>query len=696
MRVTSSMYYNNIYSKNNSNLQSELFDVNKQIASGLKIQYAKDDVRTFVDTMRLDNEISTLGQIEKSTESGYKIANQTDVVLNEFGTTMDRMRVLLVQAANETNSPVSLDAIAQELRTIEEHLKNLSNTSINGQYLFSGSATDVKPISDDGTYMGNDVALNSFTGSGTGQQFNISGDELFLGEKYLVRRQVTTNVVNTNLVSDFPVGLESPNPNEISPDSTIRDLMGDTDAADTTPKHHFYVRGTKSDGTSFSDDSIVLKDGDSVEELLSQIGNLYGNTNSLKVVDVTMNSHGQIVIQDKIQGSSKIEFHMVGAVDYNLSDGNDRADISDPIYGTAGLISNLDGGETDFNKFVLGTNTTDLYVKEFVKSDLTSATASISNIDALLYDRTEFSKEGSILSSTVPQIINDTNKFASASTKLSEVSSSTLNGSTFRLEGISTSGNAYDIDIDFAAGGSTFTDNISGNTYNIYNMDTPRAAADGDDVSYQQLMDVMNMAITENYPATSPGTAAEYDAAIILANLEGEYSIGNGGKIEFQDRLNSSSLAEVSLYDSNSGDFSAAASLMTFNSNNAIVIRDPKTDFFDTIDQMINAVENYSIYPDADNKDTRNIGIENAIAMMDDLQDHVTRAHAQVGSQSTALTKSIERTQLLEISTMTLRSSVIDTDLAEASLRLTQLTLNYEAMLSTVGKVSKLSLVNYL
>ena len=45
---------------------------------------------------------------------------------------------------------------------------------------------------------------------------------------------------------------------------------------------------------------------------------------------------------------------------------------------------------------------------------------------------------------------------------------------------------------------------------------------------------------------------------------------------------------------------------------------------------------------------------------------------------------------------MTLRSSVIDTDLAEASLELTQLSLNYEAMLSTVGKISKLSLVNYL
>lgn len=56
MRVTQSMYYNDIFATNNSKLNEQLFDVNKQISSGLKIQYASDDVRTFTETMRLDNE----------------------------------------------------------------------------------------------------------------------------------------------------------------------------------------------------------------------------------------------------------------------------------------------------------------------------------------------------------------------------------------------------------------------------------------------------------------------------------------------------------------------------------------------------------------------------------------------------------------------------------------------------------------
>ena len=135
---------------------------------------------------------------------------------------------------------------------------------------------------------------------------------------------------------------------------------------------------------------------------------------------------------------------------------------------------------------------------------------------------------------------------------------------------------------------------------------------------------------------------------------------------------------------------------MTFNSNNALTVRDPKTDFFKNLNEIITAVENHKLYPDSESGDMRSTGMENAIQMIDDLMEHVSKSRALVGAQSNSLTNSLERVQLLEISTMTLRSSVIDTDIAEASLNLTQLSLSYQAMLSTVAKISQLSLVNYL
>jgi flagellar hook-associated protein 3 FlgL len=51
---------------------------------------------------------------------------------------------------------------------------------------------------------------------------------------------------------------------------------------------------------------------------------------------------------------------------------------------------------------------------------------------------------------------------------------------------------------------------------------------------------------------------------------------------------------------------------------------------------------------------------------------------------------------MLLITTQVLRSETIDVDFAQASLELKQLELNYQAMLSTVSRISQLSLVNYL
>lgn len=700
MRVTTSMYYKNIYGESNALLSKNLFDVNKQIASGLSIQYAQDDVRAFTETMRLDNEITTLGQVKQSVQSAFKMSDQTDSVLNEFETSMKRTRTLLLNAANSTNSETSLDAIAQELRALEEHFKSLANTSINGQYLFSGSAVDIKPIADDGSYMGNNAHLKAFTGSKTSLQYNISGDELFLGEKKLVQREITTNVVQANLSAKYPDFTDATITGShtlISGSSTIRDLMGDADNIVDVGvlKHFFYVNGTRSDGTAFKE-KISMSDDDKMSDLMNKIGGIYGNTPEVDVVNVSVNQSGQIVIEDKIKGSSKIDFHIVGATDLS---GGAAADVVN--------IDALGNGESDFDKIMLGTSTAinpNLHVKEFINSSLSAADSVLAtnSIDGTLYDRTEFSKDGARVSSASPQIIRGTNAFATSSTKLSEVAdlsqgtAGTLDGTSFILEGTDINGVAYSAQIDLATAGSTFT--VGGNTYDIFNLATPRTAVAADEMTYKQLMDVMNMVVTGNLPAAAPGTSAQYDSAIASADLRGRTFFSHDSKIQFEEINTGSTKATIALYDANSGDFTvgADASVMTFNTNNALTVCDPKTDFFKTLDEIITSVENYKLYPDSSSGDIRNVGIENAIAMMDDLQDHVYRAHSQVGVQSNALDTSLQRTQMLEISSKSLRSSVVDTDLAEASLTLAQLNTNYQAMLSTVSKISQLSLVNYL
>jgi len=818
MRIASSLYYNNLFSPNKNKLSNELYDVNKQISSGLKIEYAKDDVSIFSNTMRLDNEINTLEQASKSTNNALKMATQTDTTLNEFQTTLDRMKVLMTNAANGTHSDESLDAIYNELNGLEEHLKNLANTSINGQFIFSGSALDTKPIDDFGNYHGNDKELKAFGGSDIQIQYNITGSELFLGEESQRHRKITTNVKNLNqtelypdVMKDTSVPRSSAKEVYITESDTIRDLMGDTDT-DTTNNnpYYFFVSGVNHDGESFSK-KLQLDANQTISELTNSIAELYGHD----TVNVTLNQHGQIEIEDKIQGSSKLDFHMVGATDFDIDgDGSDtvaginsleelensgvylkgftKSEFTGNTAQVRSVRDHIDTNNFSINgefiekpslkKATAGTKLTDIFDKDVDHIHLGGVDANGNSVDSdfdidgktvrdlmnelndlyddeangndylsfylengkikfssndenasnnidiqlearnendnanvkgfdsdsfLSYDKIDFIRSNDELFSNVSQIVKENNSYAVDSTKLSEVAdisklnAGTLNGTVYQLDGYNINGMKISTTIKLDDNGSTFevlkdTDNdgdLSDETlqsYNIYNVDGSETKAD--EMTYRQFMDVINMSLTDRLPSNTNNTVDEYNEAIKSADVIGQTSLDEKGRINFKEYDATVTQAQMMLYDTNSPD-----STLTFQSNNAITITDPKTDFFDSIDKAIESVKLGRYRADGDNlDDPRNVGIQNGIQLIDDLSLHVTKVHSKIGALSNSLQNANQRSDLLAVSTKTLRSSVIDTDIAEASLRLNQLTLNYQAMLSTVGKVSQLSLVNYL
>lgn len=689
MRVTSGSYYNNIYGENNK-LNKQLFDVNKQIASGMKIQYAHEDPGVFIDTLRLDDEITTLTQVKNSAQNAYKMSTQTDTTIGELVKTLESMKVKMINAASDSHSDTSIQAIAKELRGLQNHLFALANTSIGGQYIFSGTATSVKPIGNDGSYQGNDKDLQAFLGSGIKQKYNISGSQLFLGEESKINRTVSSNVAQMNLADLYPdIVQDAAIPRSLAKEtyitgsSTIRDLMGDNDTDttnDAARQSYFYVQGTKSDGETFKS-KIALNMDAAVDDLMQQIGDLYGNNQ----VNVSLNAHGQIEISDKKAGSSKLDFHMVGAVDFSAAG---SANVTD--------IDLLQSGSTDFETAAV--TTPGLYVKEFTKSGFATPTSVPNTIEGINYDRTNFEKEGAKLLSNISQIDKTTNSYATANSKLVDVAGiSSLNGQQLIIEGTDITGAAFTAQIDLASGGSTFSLNGGITNYSIFNTDsTLRGAVNADEMTYQQLMDVVNMAMSGTLPATN--SASDYDAAITTSNTLAATSLDNTGRMVFEDKLNPVTNASISLYDSNSFDYSNTnGAILTFNANSAIAVRDPKTNFFTQIEEMIRSVEEGKKHSDGtDNINPRNLGIQNSIQMMDDLSDHVSRLQTEAGSYSQVLQLSSDRTDMLILSTKTLQSDVIDTDIAEATLRMQQLNLNYQAMLSSISKVSQLSLVNYL
>ncbi len=325
MRVTFGSKYNQMNNYQNA-LQNKINDANTQIASGLKIRYGYQNSDINNQNLKFQYEENTLDQGIDVAKNAYTSTLNTDKALQEFSKTMEAFKTKLIQSANDVHSETSRAAIANDLERLKEHMMNVANTSIGGEFLFGGSKVDRPPIDSEGKYHGNGEDLNALISSDNLVPYNISGQDLFLGADKDKHKLITTNIklLNQNkLHPDVMDALEhSSLPEEvfIKPGDTLRELIGDNDKDPTNdPKEFFYLQGVRPDGSSFKEKFALSKayqnqeSATKVSDLLDKIAHAYGNTSQNKVVDVSLNNWGQIEIKNLTPGSENLDFHLISS-----------------------------------------------------------------------------------------------------------------------------------------------------------------------------------------------------------------------------------------------------------------------------------------------------------------------------------------------------------------------------------------------
>ncbi|GAA7680999.1 flagellar hook-associated protein FlgL [Helicobacter pylori] len=325
MRVTFGSKYNQMNNYQNA-LQNKINDANTQIASGLKIRYGYQNSDINNQNLKFQYEENTLDQGIDVAQNAYTSTLNTDKALQEFSKTMETFKTKLIQSANDVHSETSRAAIANDLERLREHMMNVANTSIGGEFLFGGSKVDRPPIDSEGKYHGNGEDLNALISSDNLVPYNISGQDLFLGADKDKHKLITTNIklLNQNkLHPDVMDALEhSSLPEEvfIKPSDTLRELIGDNDKDPTNdPKEFFYLQGIRPDGSSFKEKFALdrayqnKESATKVSDLLDKIGHAYGNTSQNKVVDVSLNNWGQIEIKNLTPGSENLDFHLISS-----------------------------------------------------------------------------------------------------------------------------------------------------------------------------------------------------------------------------------------------------------------------------------------------------------------------------------------------------------------------------------------------
>lgn len=751
MRVTNKLNFTNSI-QNTMSGASALNKLSMQLSSGMKIQDSYEDASIYIDNTRLEYELKTLEQIKEATSSAKEMTSNSMKALQDMVKLLENFKVKVTQAASDSNSQTSREAIAKELEKIKEQIVQLANTSINGQYLFAGAQLNHKPFDSKGNYFGDKNNVNVVTGAGTESPYNIPGFDLFFKADGDYQKQITTNESFTDNRYDL-----NKNPDKkqyLKGDNLWQDLIGlgyvkdknleidkDFEQEDTRlkfPPTTLYVQGVKPDGQSFKS-AVLVNPTDKMEDVLEKIGNLYGNTATEKVVDVTINDSGQIQIRDLKEGNNKLDFHAVAytpqfdnktemqEIETAMQAANpplSKDDLTNLVM-EAAIGNNPQRPITDLQSPVQVTINgqqfdIDLHQTDFINSKMTDTQGNATN--GADYDNTFFEKHGNSVIGNVSQVIQGTNAYATDSTKLSEVMSGNAMDSTLNLTVNSKGGNTYNVTVNLQNSTVSFPDPNNPNqniTFPITHTN-PATGNSGvvtppNEITYRQLNDIIGMFASDQVPTQTitPNngqiTNAQYDTLQKLmsdskstVNVTMDYR----GRISVTDKLSTGTNIGVSLSDSQSGQFphppynhtanQVAGPDFSFNANNSLVIDEPNVDVIKDLDLMIEAVLSGNMRANADGDNPRNTGMQGALERLDHLSDHINKLNTTMGAYHNNIDNVNTRVTFLGVNVQTLKTKVNDADYAETLMNLMQTQLAYQASMKATTTISQLSLLNYM
>ena len=115
----------------------------KRLASGLRINSARDDAAGLQISDRLTSQINGLNQGNRNAQDGISFCQTAEGAMEEMTNMYQRIRTLAIQAANGTNSASDRSALQQEVTELCKEITRIGEaTTFGGIHLFDKTLTE--------------------------------------------------------------------------------------------------------------------------------------------------------------------------------------------------------------------------------------------------------------------------------------------------------------------------------------------------------------------------------------------------------------------------------------------------------------------------------------------------------------------------------------------------------------------------
>ncbi|MGE7911007.1 flagellar hook-associated protein FlgL [Lysinibacillus xylanilyticus] len=184
MRVTQSMLSSNML-RNLNTSYNKMSKYQDMLDSGSVISRPSDDPVVAVKGMGYRIDLDKNQQYQRNLREANTWLDTTDEALDQVGGALKRVKELIVQAANDTNTADDRQKINAEMQQIKGQLRDIANTKVGENYIFSGTHTN-QPLYTDETGPQNPaittggqkpIEINVF--DGISMNINTQGADLF-------------------------------------------------------------------------------------------------------------------------------------------------------------------------------------------------------------------------------------------------------------------------------------------------------------------------------------------------------------------------------------------------------------------------------------------------------------------------------------------------------------------------------------
>jgi len=181
MRVSENMVIQS-FLRNLHSAQGRLFERNQAVVTGKKVNRPSDAPSDSSRLVRLRDDVSRINQYYRNINQADLLLGTTDDALNNFSNLVIRVHERAGYGVNGTMTQDDRNAIAAELRSIQEEMVRVASTRVSGKYLFSGSEVATEPLllnAGSYEYQGDDRALMIEVSADEKLQVNVTGAESF-------------------------------------------------------------------------------------------------------------------------------------------------------------------------------------------------------------------------------------------------------------------------------------------------------------------------------------------------------------------------------------------------------------------------------------------------------------------------------------------------------------------------------------